>query len=109
MNLPAKCQSAYIKFLVLLGDYNSLKFDEALKEKILLDLDHLHDGISLRLLSTDPYIMDIYHEKQAQAMNILLYTENRLALISKSSKKVRSALFKALWAGYSHKFPIYWQ
>ena len=100
----------YIEFLVHLGNINSFTFDEALQDQILLQLEYLQDGISLRLSKADPKSSYIYGKSKSSAIHILLEVETRLVLINKSFKKVRSALFKSLWTGLaSMEFPIRWE
>ena len=109
INIPAECQPAYLECLVNLGDINRNTLDESRQEQILQQLEFLQEGISLRLAQDDPELF-IYNKNKESALKILLVVENRVALINRSYKKIRSALFKALWTGLIRmEIPIVWE
>ena len=109
INLSEDCQDEYLKFLMHLGSINYGSLDETLYQKAIQQMEILKKGISLSLVENTPRPA-CYGKQKASGLRILVDVESHHAVINYSYKKIRSALFKALWVGLiDTEFPIVWE
>ena len=110
ITLSGNSYKEYLAFLVYLGNFNKDKLNGARLEKVYQQMEILSEGISLRLAENNPECC-IYGKSKASLFDILLEVEHSTAIINRSYKKIRSALFKALWAGLInlHEISLIWE